>query len=352
VRVDLKGLHIVRKKLADGSFKEYAYAWRGGPAVEGSQGSPEFMASFAAASAKHMPDRHAGTFVSLVRLYVQSSEFQNLRISTRKEYGRILTLIEGEFGTLPIEALNDPAVTDVFIEWGDKASPRARDYRLSVISAVLSWAKEKRKIQENHLKGFKHKHSVDCSDKIYSDKDIEKFMAVAPVEYQRAFILGLETGIRQGDLLRLPWSAYDGQEIKLTQGKTEKPVIIGCTAELRAMLDSMPKVSPIILTDSQGRPFNQGSFKTIFRRALAKAGLKGKVTFHSARRTFATRLAEAGCSEAEIAGNTGHTLQSASRILQKYVARTSTISHNGIVKLENARKTKAVNQAVNQNSVS
>ena len=174
-------------------------------------------------------------------------------------------------------------------------------------------------------------------------------MAVAPVEMQRAFILGLETGIRQGDLLRLPWSAYNGREIKLTQSKTENPVIIACTQELRAMLDSMPRVCPIILTNSQGRPFESGVFKTTFRRALEKAGLKGRVNFHS-RRTFATRLAEAGCTEAEIAGNTGHTLQSASRILSKYIARTNTTSHNGIAKLENARKTKTVNQAVNQNS--
>ena len=172
-------------------------------------------------------------------------------------------------------------------------------------------------------------------------------MAVAPVEMQRAFILGLETGIRQGDLLRLPWSAYNGREIKLTQSKTENPVIIACTQELRAMLDSMPRVCPIILTNSQGRPFESGVFKTTFRRALEKAGLKGRVNFHSLRRTFATRLAEAGCTEAEIAGNTGHTLQSASRILAKYVARTSITSHNGIAKLENARKTKIVNQAVN-----
>jgi integrase len=309
------------------------------------------MASFAAA-AKHMPDRHAGTFVSLVRLYVQSTEFQELRETTRKEYGRILTLIESKFGTLPIDCLNDPEVSDVFIDWADKASPRARDYRLSVISSVLSWAKDKRKIQENHLKGFKHKHSVDCSDKVYSDSDIDAFMAVAPVEMQRAFVLGLETGIRQGDLLRLPWSAYDGTQIKHTQSKTGHPVVIKCTPELKAMLDSIPRVSPIILTNSKGQPFKSGVFKTTFRRALEKAGLKGRVNFHSTRRTFTTRLAEAGCTEAEMAGNTGHTLQSASKILSKYIARTSTIAHNGIAKLENARRTKTVNQAVNQVSVS
>ena len=40
-------------------------------------------------------------------------------------------------------------------------------------------------------------------------------MKVAPIEMQRALILGLHTGQREGDLLRLPWSGYDGVRISL-----------------------------------------------------------------------------------------------------------------------------------------
>lgn len=31
VRIDLKGIHRVRKRLANGALAEYHYAWRGGP---------------------------------------------------------------------------------------------------------------------------------------------------------------------------------------------------------------------------------------------------------------------------------------------------------------------------------
>ena len=47
-------------------------------------------------------------------------------------------------------------------------------------------------------------------------------MAVAAIEMQRALILGLHTGQRQGDLLRLPWSGYDGVRITLRQGKAQR----------------------------------------------------------------------------------------------------------------------------------
>jgi integrase len=47
-------------------------------------------------------------------------------------------------------------------------------------------------------------------------------MRVAPIELQQALIIALHTGQRQGDILRLPWSAYDGTAITLRQGKNAR----------------------------------------------------------------------------------------------------------------------------------
>lgn len=44
--------------------------------------------------------------------------------------------------------------------------------------------------------------------------------AVASEELKLALVLALWTGQRQGDLLRLPWSLYDGTHIRLRQSKT------------------------------------------------------------------------------------------------------------------------------------
>ena len=49
------------------------------------------------------------------------------------------------------------------------------------------------------------------------------FMAVASEPLQRALVLALETGQRQGDLLTLPWSAYDGTWIRLRQSQDRTP---------------------------------------------------------------------------------------------------------------------------------
>ena len=39
MRVRLRGINSKRKKLADGSFKTYYWAWKGGPPLRGKPGS-------------------------------------------------------------------------------------------------------------------------------------------------------------------------------------------------------------------------------------------------------------------------------------------------------------------------
>ena len=51
-------------------------------------------------------------------------------------------------------------------------------------------------------------------------------------------LLALWTGQRQGDLLRLPWSAYNGSTIRLKQSKTGARVEVPVGAPLKAALDA------------------------------------------------------------------------------------------------------------------
>ena len=52
MRIRLKGINVVRKRLADGSVRAYHYAWKGGPALCGEPGTPEFIASYNDAAAR------------------------------------------------------------------------------------------------------------------------------------------------------------------------------------------------------------------------------------------------------------------------------------------------------------
>jgi integrase len=151
-------------------------------------------------------------------------------------------------------------------------------------------------------------------------------------------MLALWTGQRQGDLLRLPWSAYDGTRIRLRQSKTGTPISFKVGAPLKAMLDATPKRSPLILTSTEGKPWTSDGFRASWGKACKRAGVSG-VTFHDLRGTAVTRLALVGCTEAQIAAITGHSLRDVCSILDAhYLHRDPSLADDAITKLERGTK--------------
>jgi integrase len=174
---------------------------------------------------------------------------------------------------------------------------------------------------------------------VWTADDEAAFLKSAPVHLHLPLVLALWTGQRLGDLLRLPWSAYDGTRIRLKQSKTGARVSIPVGAPLKAALDSAAKRGPMILTSSEKRPWTSDGFRASWRKACAKAGIVG-VTFNDLRGTAVTRLALAECTEAEIATITGHSLRDVRSILDAhYLHRDPALADRAIAKLERGTKT-------------
>jgi hypothetical protein len=316
VRVRLEGINTVRKRLAGGSVKIYYYHRATRLRLDGEPGSAEFIASYGDAEKKMRDRRTGGDLNTLIRSYTLSIEFQQrLAPSTQSEYRRLLTAAESEFGDMPIAVLDDPRVRKDFLDWREitarTSGEREADNRLSAISAMLTWARDRGQLAANHLRGFRRLYHSDRSEIIWLPEHIASFMGVAPIEMQRALIIGLHTGQREGDILRLPWTSYDGEWIKLRQGKARRggspgPLVeIPCTTALRRMLDGMERVSALILTTKTGRSFKKRYFARRWDEAMKAAGLQRvqlpgmdapvELHFNDLRGTSVTLLSEAGC---------------------------------------------------------
>ena len=276
----------------------------------------------------------------------------------------MLTKAEAEFGDMPMAALDDPRVRRDFMDWRESVArasgEREADNRLSAVSAMLTWAVERGQITANHLRGFKRLYHADRSEIIWLPAHVAAFMAVASIEMQRAMILAFHTGQRQGDLLRLPWSAYDGTTITLRQGKARRgrspgpPISVPCTAALRRMLDGMERTSPLILTTKTGQSFKKRYFARLWDETATAAGLESitlpgfdepvRLHFHDLRGTTVTLLSESGSTPQQIATITGHSLKTVHRILERYLARTSGLAEQAIFNWENSPRTKFANQ--------
>lgn len=356
MRVKLKGVNTVKKRLSNGGVARYYYFRATGAKLEGEPGSPEFIASYARAEQQSRIGKTRGLISGLVRDYVRSPEFRTqLAESTQREYKRKLWAIEEEFGDMPVAALNNPRVRAPFMDWRNRVAAesglREADYRLSVASAMLSWAVQNGQIDVNHVKGFKRLYRSDRTDVIWQAAEIEAFMANAPVEMQRAMILALHTGLRQGDILRLCWTNYDGHSLTLSIGKNgrgrlkARPVAIPCTNALRVMLDGMERSQAVILTTTKGRPFTKRHFGSQWRQAMKAAGMESSpLHFHDLRGTAITMLAEAGCSIPQIVSITQHSLATATQILDVYMSRTRHLANQAIAQFENASATHSANR--------
>ena len=67
MRVDLVGIHRVKKVLADGSVREYFYAWRGGPRIQSEPYSKEFTAEFIQLCREREDAPYQGCMAEIIR---------------------------------------------------------------------------------------------------------------------------------------------------------------------------------------------------------------------------------------------------------------------------------------------
>jgi integrase len=346
VRIRLKGINSITKKLADGTRRTYYYAWKGGPPLRGEPGTPEFIASYNAAVAQKVAPP-PGVLLALLLRFQESADFQfGISPRTRRDYIKQIKRIERAFGDFPIKALGDPRARSIFLEWRDRlaqTSLRQADYAYGTLARILSWAHNRGLTAKNPCaKGGKLYHGTRIH-KIWEDEDVARFLRTAPSHLHLAMLLAINTGQRQGDLLRLPWSAYDGKYIKLRQRKTGAYVPIPVADVLKAALDAAPKQSPIILINSEGKPWSESGFQSAWGKATTRAGVRG-LTFHDLRGTAVVTLARAGCTEVEIYAITGHKPSDVRAILTAhYLPRDAEVADNAIAKL-NQYKTQNVDQ--------
>src|SRR6266446_7819293 len=251
VKVDLKGIAKVTTK-----GRTYYYAWRGGPRLGGEPGSPEFHASYnEAIESRRTPE--PGRFKSLVVLYKASADYKKLAASTVKNWAPWLDRIADYFGELRIAQFDRPEKIRPLIrrwrnQWADK--PRTADYGMQVLSRVLSYAIDPLgKIASNPCEGIKQLYSTNRSEIIWTNADIAQLKKTCSAEIAHAVDLASHTGLRLSDVLRLSWSHIGGDAITIAPGKSKhrREAIIPLYDALRNVLDSVPKRSTTVLTNSR-----------------------------------------------------------------------------------------------------
>lgn len=309
-----KGVRFQPKTLKNGAVVRYGYYGAGKEAVSlGRLGTAAFDQAVSRLLGKDWRAPEEGTIANLIYRYKTSADFARLRDATKRDYRRWLDQIQEDFGLRKLNEAEARAFSTEVFAWRDRRahSPRQADYGVQVFKMLLSWGCRRGLLDINRAAHVDKLYRQNRRASSWSDDQIAAFMAEAPPNIQLALMFALETGQRQGDIIRLAWSDIQDSVLHLKQSKTGVVVAVPISPALQAHLDKVPgKHDGPILRSETGRLWgNPGcALRSAWQNVCKRAGIVG-VTFHDLRGTFVTRRLSEGWSPTEVAMCTGHTLR-------------------------------------------
>lgn len=336
MRARLTGLHKATKRLSGGRVAVYAYAYRGGDLIARAEGRDLGAANRALEielGRRETLDRldqarrpvrasESKAYVrGLIAAFKASPEWEKLGAASKAEYSRYLAAFDDEFGDWKVSLFERAESKRDLLEWRDEWAdrPRAADYAMQSVGRLFKWARGRGLTEARPTEDVERLHTADRSDVIWSDDDIARLLAAASPEVGWAVRLEAETGLRMGDLLRLPWGVIGEHGIVWRTSKRGRQVVVPLTPAAKAVLAIIPKRSTVVLTNTRGKPWSTDGFKTMLRKAKGDAGITG-LHFHDLRGTAATRLFIAGSPKRDIATIMGWSEAAVDALLTKYVS--------------------------------
>lgn len=303
------GEKIVRRRLADGSVREYRYPLHR-PAADDATGSG---------------------IKQLATAYLASPEFKRLSARWRAAQRYYLGLIENRLGWMTLADLQSREARDDFYELRDAMAdtPHAADKTLNTLKCLVGWAVERGKMDIDRAHGIKRlsPSGKTRADKVWTEDHEAVVYARFPASLQQAWRFALYSAMRQSDMCALRWEQYRDGWITYQPAKTRgsSAVVVHlpvhALAPFRELIDGLSRGTEYMLTTETGQPLDATNLRARWRQAMARTELAGEdLHWHDLRGTAVTRMLEAGCSDAEVAAITGHVIGGGSS-LSDYAAR-------------------------------
>jgi hypothetical protein len=340
VKINLKRLHKVTSH-----GRTYYYAWRGGPRIEAEFGTKEFLDEYAHHNSPTaaLDAVHISTWIAKFK---GSPEYAGYAKSTKANWGPKLDNASKYFGKLSTRTFDKPQIRGEIKRWRDqwRDNPRTADMAKQALSRLCSFIIEEGHLSTNPCEGIANLYSNNRAEIIWLDEDFEALAKAAPKEIVWAARLGALTGLRQAACLELPWTrvgkhAIDMRRTASARGKGRG--LIPIYADLRTLLDEIPKRATTVLTTTDGTPWATG-FRSSWGKAMARSGLQAKgLHYHDLRGTAATKFYAAGFTSQEIADAMGWEKTAVETLLEIYVKRDE-LMLSRIRKMEQAGNTPVV----------
>jgi len=279
--------------------------------LPGTYGSVEFRQAYekciadAYAGAKHSQVAQ-GSLEWLIVQYLTSSRYKDLSEIRKKTLRRELEWLRQQAGDLPFGQFEPRHVEALMAR---KEGPTAANTVKKNMSMLFNFAIKKSLMGQKFNPASKADRRKENPEgyHTWSEQEIEQYLAFHPAgsKARLAMLLFLYTGASRQDAARMGRQNMAGGRIKYSRGKTKVPADLPIMSELGVEIARLPSDQMMFLTHTAGKPYKPETLGNWFRDQCNEAGLP-HCAAHGLRKAGATRLAEAGATEWEIASYLAH----------------------------------------------
>ena len=276
--------------------------------------SPTFMAAYETAMQGEPPVRieigssrtTPGTVNAAIISYFNCSAFQALAVETQRSRRGILERFRAEHGDKRIALLQRAHIDRIVA--AKAATPSAARNFLKALKALMAFCIANHLRDDDPTVGVKSAKIKTDGYATWGEHHVAAFEGRHPIgsRARLALALLLYTGQRRSDVVRLGRQHIRNGVLYVRQQKTGATLAIPVHPTLQSVLDATPSEHLTFLTTRDGSPFSPAGFSNLFRHWCNEAGLPKGFSAHGLRKACCTRLAEAGCSERQIAAISGH----------------------------------------------
>ncbi|NGX34811.1 MAG: Tyrosine recombinase XerD [Candidatus Anoxychlamydiales bacterium] len=267
------------------------------------------------------------TFEELIERFINDGKLEHHKSS--KDTLRHLNFWKKKFGSYALVHLTTDKIgkeRQLLINTpttkGTKRSPATVNRYMSSLSAILTYAKKLKWIDENPCFAFSKLKESDGRDRVLSTDEIQRLLSACKEsanQYLYCIVLiSITTGARKGEILALKWPDIDFENkiafLRITKNNKPRtiPLIDEVIEDLQKFYQNRNVHKPLVFASKTA--FGKIDIKKSWNKALQTADIKNYV-FHSNRHLFATLVAKQGASTLELQTATGHSSLS---MLQRY----------------------------------
>jgi integrase len=280
--------------------------------LPGAPGSAEFMSVYhqalvdAAAQPVEIGAARTGqgSVSGAIVSYYRDVRFRAMATGTQKMRRAILEQLRNSYGDRQIGGLQRVHIVNLL---GSKKPFAARNW-LKTLRGLMQYLIASGQRQDDPTAGIKLPKARAGEIHSWTEAEITQFEAHHAIgtPARLAFTLALYTAQRRGDIVGMGRQHIANGVLALRQQKTGRVLEIPLHPRLVEILAATPGDHLTFLVTAAGKPFSAAGLGNQFRDWCNAAGLPQHCSIHGLRKAACRRLAEAGCSEHEIAAISGH----------------------------------------------